>query len=228
MTVDDVQLTWMEFLVLHLLPLVVHPHQGDTANVVFTLVPTWNSRLFFIPSQCCGLLIGESDTHTLSAVLAFQLHSVQGLEKKMLSSLYLIAFNLYMSLKEKQSQFSRQNCLLRHSLTGVVSSKQLISEERHLRRSSLKLFDTFKTFLYVAYMPNISKLAFPHVTLVFLNYSGQSLIQPTPFIWRRMRQIKQMYLMTPVKPKKTGSDVKVDQLEVGCLFIRYTRTPWTQ
>ena len=72
-------LTWMEFLVLHLLPLVVHPHQGDTANVVFTLVPTWNSRLFFIPSQCCGLLIGESDTHTLSAVLAFQLHSAQGL-----------------------------------------------------------------------------------------------------------------------------------------------------
>ena len=142
----------------------------------------------------------------------------------MLSSLYLIAFNLFISLKEKQLQFSRQNCLLRHSLTGVVSSKQLISEERHLRRSSLKLFDTFKTFLYVAYMPNISKLAFPHVTLVFLNYSGQSLIQPTPFIWRRMRQIKQMYLMTPVKPKKTGSDVKVDQLEVGCLLIRYTRT----
>ena len=68
----------------------------------------------------------------------------------MLSSLYLIAFNLYMSLKEKKLQYSRQNCLLRHSLTGVVSSKQLISEERHLQRSSLKLFDTFKTFLYVA------------------------------------------------------------------------------
>ena len=79
LTDDDVRLTWMESLVLYLLPLVVHPHQGDTANVIFTLAPTWNSRLFFIPSQCCGLLIGESDTHTLSAVLAFQLHSVQGL-----------------------------------------------------------------------------------------------------------------------------------------------------